>query len=146
MGGTRFLDIPDGVTVTCKARHVTVTGPRGKLERSFKHVQLDMRMVSPQKLRVDLWFGTRKQVAGRTVEIRNFLGDKKVRRIPLLDGVEYTRTADVKDQIELTGNDVGAVSLTASQIRQSCNITKKDLRKFLDGIFVSWKGPTPEPV
>ena len=61
--GTRFLDIPDGVTVTCKARHVTVTGPRGKLERSFKHVQLDMRMVSPQKLRVDLWFGTRKQVA-----------------------------------------------------------------------------------
>ena len=23
--GTRFLDIPDGVTVTCKARHVTVT-------------------------------------------------------------------------------------------------------------------------
>ena len=40
----------------------------------------------------------------------------------------------------------GAVSLTASQIRQSCNITKKDLRKFLDGIFVSWKGPTPEPV
>ena len=182
--GTRFRDIPDGVTVTCKARHVTVTGPRGKLERSFKHVQLDMRMVSPQKLRVDLWFGTRKQVAtirticshvenmvigvtrgflykmrfvyshfpinvslaGRTVEIRNFLGDKKVRRIPLLDGVEYTRTADVKDQIELTGNDVGAVSLTASQIRQSCNITKKDLRKFLDGIFVSWKGPTPEPV
>merc|ERR1712078_286721 len=122
-------------------------------------------MVSDQKLRVDLWFGTRKQVAtirticshvenmvigvtrgflykmrfvyshfpinvslaGRTVEIRNFLGDKKVR-------------------IELTGNDVGAVSLTASQIRQSCNITKKDLRKFLDGIFVSWKGPTPEPV
>ena len=91
--------------------------PRGKLERCFKHVQLDMRMVSPQKLRVDLWFGTRKQVAtirticshvenmvigvtrgflykmrfvyshfpinvslaGRTVEIRNFLGDKKVR-------------------------------------------------------------------
>ncbi len=65
---------------------------------------------------------------------------------PLLDGVDYTRTADVKDQIELTGNDVGAVSLTASQIRQSCNITKKDLRKFLDGIFVSWKGPTPEPM
>ena len=60
--------------------------------------------------------------------------------------LRYVRTADVKDQIELTGNDVGAVSLTASQIRQSCNITKKDLRKFLDGIFVSWKGPTPEPV
>ena len=49
--------------------------------------------------------------------------------------MEYTQTADVKDQIELTGNDVGAVSLTASQIRQSCNITKRS-EKVLDGIFV----------
>ena len=37
--GTRFLDIPDGVTVTCKARHVTVTGPRGKLEHNVARLQ-----------------------------------------------------------------------------------------------------------
>ena len=47
---------------------------------------------------------------GRTVEIRNFLGDKLVRKIKLLDGVDYIRTADVKDQIELIGNDVTTVS------------------------------------
>ena len=79
----------------------------------------------------------------RTVEIRNFLGDKLVRRVELMDGVEYTRTVEVKDQIELRSNDITAVSLVAARIRQSCNIKNKDLRKFLDGIFVSWKGPEP---
>merc|ERR1740129_77845 len=179
--GTRFIEVPEGVTVTCKARTVTVTGPRGKLEREFKHIQIDITEVGDGKLRLDLWFGTRKQtatirtiashvenmitgvtqgflykmrfvyshfpinvsLAGRTVEIRNFLGDKLVRKVPLLEGVEYVRTADVKDQIELSGNDIGLVSLTAAQIRQSCAIKKKDLRKFLDGIFVSWKGAIP---
>jgi len=181
--GTRFIEVPEGVSVSCKARTVTVTGPRGTLTRSFKHIQIDIVPVGDSKVRLDLWFGTRKQtatirtiashvenmivgvtqgflykmrfvyshfpinvsLAGRTVEIRNFLGDKLVRRVPLLDGVEYVRTADVKDQIELSGNDIGAVSLTAAQIRQSCAIKKKDLRKFLDGIFVSWKGPIPKP-
>lgn len=147
-------------------------------------MQLDLTLVTPKKLRIDLWFGTRKQIAtirtitshienmcigvkrgylykmrfvyshfpinvtlnGRVVEVRNFLGDKLVRRIPLLDGVDYVRTADVKDQIELVGNDITTVSLTAARIKESCNIKNKDLRKFLDGIFVSWKGPTPEAV
>lgn len=180
--GQRFLDIPEGVDVQCKARTVTVTGPRGTLTRSFKHVNLDLTMVSASKLRIDLWFGTRKQTATirtisthiknmcigvtqgylykmrfvyshfpinvtvnqRTVEIRNFLGDKLVRRVPLIDGVEYVRTADVKDQIELSGNDISTVSLCAARIRQSCSVKKKDLRKFLDGIFVSSKGPIPK--
>ena len=64
-----------------------------------------------------------------------------MRKVKLLDGVDYVRTADVKDQIELTSNDIAAVSLTAARIRQSCDIKHKDLRKFLDGIFVSQKGP-----
>merc|ERR1712157_396067 len=77
---------------------------------------------------------------GRTVEIRNFLGEKRVRKVKLQDGVEYVRTADVKDQIELSGNDIALVSLTAAKIQQMCNIRHKDLRKFLDGIYVSEKG------
>ena len=80
-------------------------------------------------------------LAGRTVEIRNFLGEKRVRKVQLLEGVEYVRTADVKDQIELSGNDIAAVSLTAAKIQQATNVRNKDLRKFLDGIYVSEKGP-----
>lgn len=80
---------------------------------------------------------------GDIVEIRNFLGEKRVRKVKLFPGVKYVRTADVKDQIELSGIDIAAVSLTAAQIQQHTNIRNKDLRKFLDGIYVSEKGPTP---
>jgi large subunit ribosomal protein L9e len=81
---------------------------------------------------------------GENVEIRNFLGERRVRKVKLLPGVEYVRSATVKDQIELTGIDIANVSLTAAKIQQATNIRKKDLRKFLDGIYVSEKGPTPE--
>lgn len=81
---------------------------------------------------------------GETVEIRNFLGERRVRKVELPKGVEYVRSATVKDQIELSGIDIASVSLTAAKIQQATNIRKKDLRKFLDGIYVSEKGPTPE--
>jgi large subunit ribosomal protein L9e len=73
------------------------------------------------------------------VEVRNFLGEKTTRRIKLLDGVSYTKTADVKDQIELSGIDVTKVSLSAARITQSASVKNKDIRKFLDGIYVSEK-------
>ena len=75
----------------------------------------------------------------QVVEIRNFLGEKKVRRVELLDGVNYTRTNDVKDQIEITGIDITKVSLSCAQISQSTAVKNKDIRKFLDGIYVSEK-------
>jgi large subunit ribosomal protein L9e len=67
-----------------------------------------------------------------------------VRKVKLLPGVTYVRSADIKDQIELSGNDIANVSLTAAQIQQSTNIRNKDLRKFLDGIYVAEKGAIPE--
>ena len=82
-------------------------------------------------------------LTGNVVEVRNFLGEKRVRKIPLLEGVTYVRTAAVKDQIELSGNDIAAVSLMAAKIQQGTNIRNKDLRKFLDGIYASEKGPIP---
>lgn len=82
-------------------------------------------------------------LTGDTVEIRNFLGEKRVRKVKLFPGVNYERSSAVKDQIELSGIDIAAVSLTAAQIQQATSIRHKDLRKFLDGIYVSEKGPTP---
>lgn len=74
------------------------------------------------------------------VEIRNFLGEKKVRKVELLEGVSYARTADIKDQIEISGIDIAKVSLSCAQISQNTNVRNKDIRKFLDGIYVSEKG------
>lgn len=82
-------------------------------------------------------------LAGDTVEIRNFLGERRVRKVKLMSGVKYLRSEDVKDEIQLSGIDITKVSLVAAQIQQNTNIRNKDLRKFLDGIYVSEKGPAP---
>lgn len=37
-------------------------------------------------------------------------------RVELAPGVDYVRTADVKDQIELSGNDIAAVSMTGNLV------------------------------
>jgi len=175
---TRYINIPEGVTVDVKAREVTVKGPKGELKRSFKHLNLALELVDGgKKVRCDLWFGIRKQLAcirtvcshienmitgvtvgykykmrfvyahfpinvtleDNTVEIRNFLGEKRVRKVKLLPGVSYLKSADVKDQIEISGIDIVNVSLTCAQLQQSTTVKRKDIRKFLDGIYVSEK-------
>ena len=77
------------------------------------------------------------------LEIRNFLGEKVVRKVPIPDTVKVTHTdpAKVKDEIVLEGNDIEIVSGTAARIHQSCLVKRKDIRKFLDGIYVQKKGP-----
>lgn len=47
-----------------KAREITVKGPKGTLKRSFKHLAVDISKVNDGKqLKVDLWFGTRENIA-----------------------------------------------------------------------------------
>ncbi|KAK2998349.1 hypothetical protein RJ639_022711 [Escallonia herrerae] len=122
------MDIPEGVKVKVMAKMVEVEGPRGKLTRDFKHLNLDFQLITDaeagqRKLKVDAWFGSRKTTAAiRTalshvsnlitgvtkgyrykmrfvyahfpinanissaadsIEIRNFLGEKKVRQFSL---------------------------------------------------------------
>ncbi len=174
---------------------MTVKGPKGTITREFKHINLDMQhLKAERKIRVDLWFGNRKQlacirticshienmvtgvrigflykmkfvyshfpinvtIAGDEIEIRNFMGEKRVRKIRLMSGVTAIRTKDVKDQLEISGIDITKVSLagklinylfkklycilfpfvspsSAAQVQQMTNIRNKDIRKFLDG-------------
>jgi len=79
-----------------------------------------------------------------TIEIRNFLGEKKVRRVEMLNGVTVTRSEKVKDELVLDGNDIELVSRSCALINQKCHVKKKDIRKFLDGIYVSDKGTIAE--
>eukprot|EP01121_Diplochlamys_sp_Union-15-3_P019695 TRINITY_DN748_c0_g1_i4.p1 TRINITY_DN748_c0_g1~~TRINITY_DN748_c0_g1_i4.p1 ORF type:complete len:188 (-),score=31.67 TRINITY_DN748_c0_g1_i4:85-648(-) len=177
---SRVVKIPDGVTVTAKARTVHVFGPRGKLVKDFGTIQVDIQ-VRGKNVVVERWWGKRKQVATvRTVashinnmitgvtkgyrfkmrfvyahfpinaaisdkkdsiEIRNFLGEKVVRRVTMLPGVTVERSEKVKDEIILEGNDLNNVSQSAANIHMSTLVKRKDIRKFLDGIYVSEKGP-----
>nr|CCA21281.1 60S ribosomal protein L9 putative [Albugo laibachii Nc14]CCA21654.1 60S ribosomal protein L9 putative [Albugo laibachii Nc14] len=175
---TRYVTVPDDVKLVLNGRKVTVTGKRGTLTRDFRHLTLDLCRINKKQLRVDLWFGNRKQLAcvrticslienmitgvrlafrykmrfvyahfpinvtfeNNVVEIRNFLGDKRVRRVALSPGVTYVRSDNVKDQIELSGIDLQKVSQDCARISQACLVKKSDIRKFLDGIYVSDKG------
>lgn len=77
---------------------------------------------------------------GTKVAIRNFLGEKVVRNVSMLDGVTITKSSDVKDELVLEGNDIDNVSTSASQIHHVAKVRNKDIRKFLDGIYTSEAG------
>ncbi|KAE8354463.1 ribosomal protein L6, alpha-beta domain-containing protein [Aspergillus coremiiformis] len=74
------------------------------------------------------------------VEIRNFLGEKYVRRVTAQPGVEVAISANVKDELLLSGNSLEGVSQSAADIQQICRVRNKDIRKFLDGLYVSERG------
>jgi len=178
---TRYVVIPEGVTVVIKARVVTVTGPRGTLTRTFKHRALEItRVDGGKKLRVDIWFGLKKQLAAlrtccshmqnmitgvtkgfrysvravyahfpincviespHVVEIRNFLGEKRVRRVNMREGVTVRKHAETKDCLIVEGNDIELVGNSVSLISGVSKVKNKDIRKFLDGMYVEKKGP-----
>ncbi|KAL5636561.1 hypothetical protein ACGC1H_000496 [Rhizoctonia solani] len=184
---TEELTIPEGVTVAIKSRQINVEGPRGKLVKNVRHVNMDIQIVKSSKantVTLAVWQGGRKHVAclrtikslienmitgvtkgfrykmravyahfpinciiqdgGRKVEIRNFLGEKLVRHVDMLDGVTISESKAQKDELILEGNDIQNVSQSAASIQGICRVRNKDIRKFLDGIYVSQKGALSE--
>lgn len=197
------------VQIYVKSRIVTVKGPRGTLRRSFKHSRVDITKINKKKIKIEKWFGTKKEVAavrtisshiknlikgvikgykykmryvyahfpintvisekGALLEIRNFLGERLIRRVNMYPGVTVSQSKQ-KDEIILEGNDVELVSrsgkrkflvifrlisynwtsywltwflffclLIAALVQQATTVKNKDIRKFLDGIYVSEK-------
>ena len=63
-----FVKIPEGVTVSIKSRKITIEGPKGKIEKNFKHIACELKIVKlDQKIRkgkfisIQMWFGRYKQ-------------------------------------------------------------------------------------
>merc|ERR1711893_455599 len=78
------------------------------------------------------------------VEVRNFLGEKFTRQVRMMKGVTCEASKAQKDEFILEGNDIELVSRSAALIQQSTTVKNKDIRKFLDGIYVSEKGHVVE--
>merc|ERR1711862_679268 len=56
---------------------------------------------------------------GKTVEIRNFLGEKIVRTVNMLPGVVVEKSTATKYEIIVKGTDIDLTSRSAALIRQS---------------------------
>lgn len=163
------------------ARKVKVTGPRGSLEREFKHIPCAMTP-GAKVLKIDIFHGVRKHLAclrticshvenmivgvtkgylyrmrlvyahfpikvslgmdgkQQVVEVRNYIGQRRLRKVPVLPGCKVIKEDAKKDELEVTGNDIEAVSRMAALVHQSCLVRRKDIRKFLDGLYVAEKG------
>ena len=74
----------------------------------------------------------------KALKIENFTGEKTPRWAKILDGVKVIVKGE---DISVEGIDLKSVSQTAANIQDSTKIKEKDLRVFLDGIYISGKGP-----
>merc|ERR1711977_387351 len=126
------VKIPEGVTVDIKSRAVVVKGPRGTLSKGFKY---RMKMVYAH-------FPTNAQISGdgKSVDMVNFIGQKVKFHVDAYEGVKIERDPKANTELLISGNDIESVSKTCALINQSCSVKRKDIRKFLDGVYVAEKG------
>jgi large subunit ribosomal protein L6 len=75
-------------------------------------------------------------VQGTRVVINNFVGERSPRIAKIKGNVQVKVEVD---DIVVTGNNIEEVAQTAANIQESTRIRNKDLRKFLDGIYVYQK-------
>lgn len=60
-----------------------------------------------------------------------------MRRVTMRAGVDVEISKNMKDELQLSGNSLEDVSQSAADIQQICRVRNKDIRKFLDGLYVS---------
>lgn len=65
--------------------------------------------------------------------VKNFLGEKKERRIKIAESIEVKIN---KDEIELESSSIERAGQCAADIEKGTKVRKKDRRIFQDGIFI----------
>jgi len=73
------------------------------------------------------------RVEERRVVIQNFLGERRPREAAIVGSAKISVKGD---DVIVEGTDIEEVGQTAANIQRATKIRGKDLRKFLDGIYV----------
>jgi len=79
----------------------------------------------------------------KVVEVKNYLGEKLERVVTMVGDTTAKLSKDIdgtKDEITIQGSSLDAVSQSCANIQQIAKVTDKDIRKFLDGVYVSFRG------
>ncbi|MBS3060791.1 MAG: 50S ribosomal protein L6 [DPANN group archaeon] len=109
-------------TVIAKTRNMikgTTEGYQYKLRAVFKHFPMNIT------------------VQGNALNIKNFMGEKRMRKARIFTGAKVE--IDEKD-ITVSGIDIDIVSQTAASFEMATRLTGRDRRVFQDGIFITKKG------
>jgi len=80
----------------------------------------------------------------KTVEVKNYLGEKMERVVQLIGDTTAKLSKDIdgtKDEITIQGNSLDDVSQSCANIQQIAKVNDKDIRKFLDVVYVPHRGP-----
>lgn len=79
------------------------------------------------------------QKNGTEIGITNYLGERITRKVAMAKGVKVEKT-DKQHEILISGNDLELVSQSAASIHEITRTKTKDIRKFLDGVYVTSSG------
>ncbi|KAF0988470.1 hypothetical protein HZS_1133 [Henneguya salminicola] len=72
----------------------------------------------------------------KEISVKNFIGQRHIRNVKFPEGVKIYPSG-LKDEIIVEGIDLRDVSLTSARLHQCARPRDKDIRKLLDGIYIT---------
>ncbi len=135
--GIRVSMAEGGLLVRVYGRGKRVDAMMGTFRATFRNMVTGVTKGFTYRLKVvQTHFPMNLKVQGDRLVIENFTGERYPRVVELVPGVKVTVRGE---EVIVTGIDKEAVGLVAGRIEQATRIRRKDLRKFLDGIYVYQK-------
>ena len=77
------------------------------------------------------------QIKDNAVNIIKYLGQRDIKVIPIPEGITCNKNPKNPSELWFDGIDPDLLGCTCSKVFQSCYPKNKDIRKFLDGVFIS---------
>jgi large subunit ribosomal protein L6 len=139
MFGVRIERVNSKIRVTAETARRRAKAAVGTVIAHIRNMTVGVTQGFTYKLKVVFsHFPIKVAVEADRVLIHNFLGEKTPRIAHIVKGVEVKVAGP---DITIEGMDKEAVGEMASRLERATRISKRDLRRFMDGIFLISKSP-----